>query len=246
MDRKAACCVRIAGLRKEPSHRAEQLTQLLLNDRVLVLDEQGAWARVQCRMNGTGGWVLASQLAELDDEQYQAEPLAISYVGNAMAGQWPDGIPGTYYFKGDLLPAGAKSLNSIQFKAEVVREIVTHYLDVPYQWGSISPLGIDCSGLSKILYRFFGIALTNFAAEQVEQGTVLDFLQDARCGDLAFFESADREISHMGVLLSPSEIIHASEIAGKVVIDPIDQEGIMRAGKGIRTHKLRIVKRLVG
>lgn len=244
MNQKAACNVLIAALRKEPAHRAEQLTQLLKYDRVEILEEKGAWAFVSCRLNGTQGWVLRSQLDDVDEEQYTAGVVAIAYPGTQVDALH-EALPGTYFFNHDQLPSVAKRLHDIPFTEETIREILMHYLGAPYQWGSISPLGIDCSGLSKILYRFFGIALTNFASEQVEQGTVLDFLQDARCGDLAFFEHADGEINHVGVLLSPNEIIHASEVAGRVVIDPIDQEGIMRAGKGIRTHKLRIVKRLI-
>ena len=67
-------------------------------------------------------------------------------------------------------------------------------------------------------------------------------MQQAHCGDLAFFDDADGRIIHVGILLNTQEIIHA---AGKVRIDKIDNEGIVNADTGLRTQKLRIIKRYI-
>jgi cell wall-associated NlpC family hydrolase len=74
---------------------------------------------------------------------------------------------------------------------------------------------------------------------------VLDFLQNAKCGDLAFFDDEDGNITHVGILLNESEIIHATESAGGVTIDDIDNAGIVSRLTGKRTHRLRVVKRIV-
>jgi len=83
------------------------------------------------------------------------------------------------------------------------------------------------------------------ASAQILQGEVLDFLENANCGDLAFFENDASEINHVGILLNANEIIHASETNGKVAIDSMDNHGIVNKKTGKRTHSLRIIKRLL-
>jgi cell wall-associated NlpC family hydrolase len=75
---------------------------------------------------------------------------------------------------------------------------------------------------------------------QATQGEVVNFLQEAHCGDLAFFDDENGEIVHVGILLNDKEIIHASV---KVRIDKIDNQGIVNTDTGIRIHQLRIIKR---
>jgi len=78
------------------------------------------------------------------------------------------------------------------------------------------------------------------AYQQATQGGTVDFLQEAHLGDLAFFDNAEGRITHVGILLNDHEIIHSS---GKVRVDPIDNQGITNIDTGVRTHKLRIIKR---
>ena len=83
------------------------------------------------------------------------------------------------------------------------------------------------------------------AREQATQGETVTSLSDVLPGDLAFFDHADRNpnstrITHVGVMLSPTEIIHCS--GGRVHIDKIDANGIYTAS-GYRTHHLAKIKR---
>ena len=72
------------------------------------------------------------------------------------------------------------------------------------------------------------------------QGELISFIQQARCGDLAFFDNEEGDIIHVGILLNEYEVIHA---AGKVRIDKIDSQGILNIDTSVRTSKLRIIKR---
>jgi gamma-D-glutamyl-L-lysine dipeptidyl-peptidase len=78
------------------------------------------------------------------------------------------------------------------------------------------------------------------AYQQAALGEVVGFLQEAKCGDLAFFDNAEGKITHTGLMLNNATIIHSS---GKVRIDPIDNMGIVNKLSGERTHQLRIIKR---
>ena len=131
-------------------------------------------------------------------------------------------------------------IETITSDANNILSLAKQYIDVPYIWGGKSKNGIDCSGFSQQVFKQFGIKLPRDAYQQAEVGEVVGFLLEAKTGDLAFFDNEEGKITHVGIMLGTDEIIHAS---GKVRIDKIDNQGIINAETGARTHKLRIVKR---
>ena len=102
-------------------------------------------------------------------------------------------------------------------------------------------MGIDCSGLVQVVYHMRGFDLPRDAAEQAAYGNVIDFVDETIQGDLAFFDNPSGEIIHVGIIIEPGKILHAS---GQVRIDNIDHNGIFNVEKGAYTHSLRILKRL--
>ena len=122
--------------------------------------------------------------------------------------------------------------------------IAQSLLNAPYLWGGKNAMGMDCSGFTQVVYATQGINLLRNAREQITQGELVASLADAQPGDLAFFDHADRDpqatnISHVGMLFSPTDIIHCS---GCVHIDTIDEEGI-HLPDGELTHHLVQIKR---
>ncbi len=101
------------------------------------------------------------------------------------------------------------------------------YLYAPYQWGGRSIAGIDCSGLTQMAFRLCNHPIARDASVQATEGELVDFLQHAQCGDLAFFDDKEGKIVHVGILLDSQTIIHATDTAGHVVIDRIDPGGII-------------------
>jgi cell wall-associated NlpC family hydrolase len=67
-------------------------------------------------------------------------------------------------------------------------------------------------------------------------------LDEARPGDLLFFDNAEGAIVHVGIFLRENEILHAS---GKVRIDRIDHQGIYNEEQGRYTHQLRLIRRIL-
>jgi cell wall-associated NlpC family hydrolase len=106
-------------------------------------------------------------------------------------------------------------------------------------WGGRTIFGVDCSGFVQVNYKMMGVDLLRDAWQQAQQGKTVKKLKEAVCGDLAFFDDKE-EIVHVGILLGPEQIIHAS---GKVRIDTIDKKGIVHGHTGRRTHLLRSIKR---
>ena len=94
-------------------------------------------------------------------------------------------------------------------------------------------------------YRLCNLRIPRDASQQANEGQLVDFLQNAQCGDLAFFDEKEGRINHVGILLDNQNIIHATETSGRVVIDRIDQGGIISIALKRRTHNLRLVKRMI-
>ena len=161
---------------------------------------------------------------EVLGKQYLIDPTCVSLpISNSLSGR----------------PIGETPSNSHNVCA-----IAQTLLNAPYLWGGKNAMGMDCSGLTQVVYATQGINLLRNAREQMTQGELVPSLAEAQPGDLAFFDHADRDpqatnISHVGLLLSPTEIIHCS---GCVHVDDIDEMGIHLAD-GELTHHLVQIKR---
>lgn len=131
-----------------------------------------------------------------------------------------------------------------EVKGEDIVRVAQSLLNVSYLWGGKNMMGYDCSGFTQTVYSVFGINLLRNAREQVTQGQVVGSLAEAQPGDLVFFDHLDRapeatRITHVGMLISPTEVIHCS---GCVHVDKIDETGI-RLANGELTHYLVQIKR---
>ena len=137
---------------------------------------------------------------------------------------------------------GKADLQQSDLQRSDLATIAQSLLNAPYLWGGKNLMGMDCSGFTQVVYAAMGINLLRNAREQITQGELVPSLADAQPGDLAFFDHADRDpkatnISHVGLLLSPTEIIHCS---GCVHIDTIDEQGIHLPDGSLTHHLVQI------
>jgi cell wall-associated NlpC family hydrolase len=80
------------------------------------------------------------------------------------------------------------------------------YLGVPYVWGGTNPAtGLDCSGLVQRVYKDLGIDLPRVASDQMNAGTAVPSLAQAKPGDLLVMHGAQ----HIGIYLGSNQYIHA-------------------------------------
>lgn len=255
----AWCNVPVMPLRSEPAHRAEQTSQLLFGEKADILEVNKDWVRIHNAWDGYEGWCRQSQMATTTKKEYRKEVkyLAASHTDKLImpfGAMWlPLGCELFGYKGGRIKPVnetgkfkGKKlKIKDLSLSCENLKSAALQYLNAPYQWGGKSILGIDCSGLTQMAFRLCNHMIPRDASQQANEGQLVDFLQHAECGDLAFFDNKDSKIVHVGILLDNQTIIHATDTAGRVVIDRIDQAGIISTTLKMRTHNLRLVKRLM-
>ena len=249
----AMCVVPVSAMRSTASHRAEQVSQLVFGDVCEVLETIADFVRVKSIYDGYEGWCQQVQLVPISHDA--------AYFPTILTDQWTSEVRvnGTVmhvplgsnigFLQQEDLSAMAISTACKGFavplkpQTDTLQRIAMAYLNTAYQWGGRTVFGVDCSGFTQMVYRFCGVSLLRDAAQQATQGETVDFLQEARLGDLAFFDNEEGGITHVGIMLDNGNIIHAS---GKVRIDTIDHAGIVNNESGKRTHKLRIIKRMIG
>lgn len=255
----AICRVSIAPLRAETNDHCEIVSQLLFGDAVKILEKTDKWWRTRNADDSYEGWVDFRQLKNLSKEDYthqHIEYLAPPAVNNMVIAA--DGNK-FYLASGSNLPNfkdGICTLSDAQFTVSFeplavdfdhpsttnIKELALFYQNAPYLWGGRTLFGIDCSGFVQAVFKMAGLKLKRDASQQAQSGTTVDFLSEARTGDVAFFDNEAGKITHVGILLSNHEIIHSS---GQVRIDPIDDQGIYNKELHKYTHKLRIIKRFI-
>lgn len=240
------CTVPVCPIRSEPFHRSEQISQLLFGEVCEVLDTAPDFSRVRCLYDDYEGWCQTSQLLSINENSIKEKSiLTTGWITEITFNSRPMrvplgssiGVPGI-----DQSPLSESTWKEGEQPPndELVKRFALLYLNTPYLWGGRSVFGVDCSGFCQTVFKFFGIKLQRDAYQQATQGEAIGFVQEARCGDLAFFDNAEGRITHVGIMLDQQTIIHSS---GKVRIDKIDHTGITNVDTGTNTHQLRIIKR---
>ena len=93
------------------------------------------------------------------------------------------------------------------------------YIGVPYVWGGSTPNGFDCSGFVQYVFNTHGKSLPRTTTEQYQVGTYVS-KGNLKVGDLVFLQNTYREgISHVGIYVGDSKMIHASSSKGVVISD---------------------------
>ncbi len=88
-------------------------------------------------------------------------------------------------------------------------ELAKRFLGFPYLWGGSSSFGFDCSGYTQMLVRARGIIMPRDADKQAAwKGVIAVERKDLQPGDLLFFGSSAKDITHTGMYIGDGQFIH--------------------------------------
>jgi len=244
------CQLSIVSLRFEPSDKSELVSQVLYGEVFKVIEQRKKWSKIRLAFDAYEGWIDNKQFQFIEKDDYEDLSKSKAILSTDLVEFVEDTSKQLY-----PIPIGS-SLNGLSLldhshdgnttsatnpKSDLIKTAFI-YLNAPYLWGGKTPFGIDCSGFTQMVYKLNGHKLLRDASLQATQGEALSFIEESEPGDLAFFDNAEGDIIHVGIIMEDNYIIHAH---GKVRVDRLDHSGIYNTEKNIHTHKLRVIKKII-
>jgi hypothetical protein len=228
------CRAPVAPLHADASLRAEQVTQLVLGETATVLERRAEWLRVRSVLDSYEGWV---------HEGYVITTSEASRWRDAATG-WSDGARVDVNGVGVQLPLRARVVlegSVVRLPGDRVGRVVkgsvreleevrdtsvgrspdewawSHFGGAPYQWGGVTPLGVDCSGLVQTTFAARGVSLPRDGWQQAAIGSMVP-RESLAAGDLCFFRGATTDrITHVALYAGDDTIVHSTVACGEVV-----------------------------
>lgn len=86
-------------------------------------------------------------------------------------------------------------------------------IGIKYRYGGTTKAGFDCSGFIGYVYKQNGVKLSRTAAGMYGTGTSVKKANLA-VGDLVFFNTSGKGVSHVGIYIGSGNFVHASSSKG--------------------------------
>ncbi len=252
------CPLNAVPVRFKPDESFPFLSQLLFGETCHILEKKNKhWFKVFSEQSQVTGWIQAMQIQLIEEKQFieynnnfgialevcspvMSDEISMPVVLGSSLPNF-DGIScqlgqTSFVYNGQAVKTG-----ELEWNPELFIKLAKRYLHSPEMSGGRTPFGIDSPALVQQLYAFFHLTLPRFSSDQFPLGEIVDFVELAQPGDIAFFHDQDDRIHHCGLVIGPKKILHSF---GQGRIDKLDHHGIFHTGLLKYTHKLRVIKRM--
>ena len=117
-------------------------------------------------------------------------------------------------------PSGPSNADFFSLGSEVVVRAIA-LLGTPYEFGGNGPETFDCSGLVRYVYRELGITVPRTALQQYHAAMAVD-LDHLEPGDLLFFRTQGRGVSHVAIYAGSGRFVHAPQTGRTIELRTLD------------------------
>ncbi len=135
-----------------------------------------------------------------------------------------------------LLDASVEKITNL-----ILLQNMDHWWGTHYCMGGSTEACIDCSAFTQIMMRdVYKTDVPRTARAQYDNSARIE-MQDLQEGDLLFFQTVGRDISHVGIYLTNNKFVHAATIEGVTISDlndPFWRTRYKGAGRVIKTTQM--------
>jgi len=242
---RAVVRVSIAPLLAAPGASSGQVSQLLRGHQADVVDTDGKWLRLR-GADGYEGWCHQGYVRV--ETVFGAASLASAWgaerrvsigcsVRSASAGsmELPLGAlldPDEEVTRGIAMNNRARSRYFEPTADSLCLRAVELFQGAPYQWGGVTPWGVDCSGFVQTMFALHGTQLPRDAWMQGERGREApNEVADLEPADLLFFsDRSDGRPTHVALSLGGARCVHCSLANGGFGINSLDSDDPVARG----------------
>lgn len=183
----------------------------------ILADEDSDWVYVESgdvRGFVCARYLLRGEAAEKEVNRRQEESFSLAEM---WVKPWNNkAYTYTYATTKTLLSSGEARGELLQY--------AKNFLGNPYVWGGTSLInGCDCSGFIQQIFSNFGYALPRTSRQQAKAGTRIP-VQEAKPGDLLFYQRESGFIYHVMIYLGDGKVIHAGSEATGILISDFNYE----------------------
>ena len=242
----------VANMYSRPSRDADVVSQAIYGANVAVLEEKEGWAQIRTADDYTGWtplpallkarpYAAAGKVAEVQSlfshiyreasVTRHAPLVTVPFESKLEVSAEPQGDAHWYQVRlpddrAGWVQAGDVTLNPRKLTVPEMLEFSRRFLGLPYTWGGTSSYGYDCSGFSQMLGRRRGLSMPRDAQPQADwDGVVPVERKDLQPGDLLYFGSSPKKITHTGIYMGDGKFINATTHETPMVrIDDLNEE----------------------
>lgn len=233
-----------ANMYEEARFSSQLVTQGTMWEIAEVLDQTGDWIKLRLP-DGYEAWSQNFSTLDLNDEMENMletlpklmihVPFLPIYETSEMKGprKAVAAVGASFpYLKKDndkyeiLMPDGSRGyieqkVLTVTDPRDVILCTAGKLLGCSYFWGGKTENGCDCSGITQMCFNVAGLKLPRDASQQIKVLKEHPVETDkAKPGDLAFFQNAKGNITHVAIMRRTPEFIHSS---GEVKLNSFDK-----------------------